>query len=292
MATVSSPTVRRRELGANLRALRTDAGLTVEQVAERLLCSQSKISRLETGHRGASQRDIRDLCNLYRVVDEAVRDRLMVLAREGKEQAWWQPYDLPYATYVGLEAAAVSISDFESGVFPGLLQTPGYARALHEGAFPPASPEVIDERIEVRTRRQQILEREDPVRLAVVMDEAILHRVVGGPAVMAEQLGHVIVACQQDNVSIQVIPYSAGAHPALDSTFTVLEFPPPVPGVVYVEGLAGQIYLERPSEVERYQQIFAQLTVIAMSPEKSLELMAKAQVSYRENDPRPIDRAG
>lgn len=218
----------------------------------------------------------------------------MELAHEGRDQAWWQPFDLPYDTYVGLEAAAAEISDFEPGVFPGLLQTPAYARAVHEGAFPRLSPEIIDQRIEVRKARQRILARDGPPRLAAVVDEAVLHRVIGGPAVMAGQIGHVIEAVTRwDNISVQVMPYGVGAHPALDSTFILLEFAPPVPGVVYVEGLVGQIYLERPQDVERYQRIFAELTATAMSPEKSVELMAHAQASHRDNEPRPADdRAG
>lgn len=284
-----SPTVRRRELGAILRKLRVDSGLTVEQVAEQLLCSPSKISRLETGHRGASTRDIRDLCDLFQVVSER-RDYLTTLAREGTRKAWWQPYDLPYATYVGLESAAVTISDFDPGVFPGLLQTPAYARAVHEAAFPLLSPEVIDQRIEVRRARQQALVRDKPPQLAAIVDEAVLHRVVGGPDVMVGQLVHVIEASQLDNITVQVLPYSAGAHPALDSTFTMLEFEPPVPGVVYVDGLVGQIYLERPQDFQRYRQIFKHLSDVAMSPQSSIELIACAQVDHKNNrEAQPVE---
>jgi transcriptional regulator with XRE-family HTH domain len=272
---VGSPTVRRRELGALLRAMRTEAGLTVEQVADALLVSPSKVSRLETGHRGASPRDIRDLCNLYEVTDPIRREHLAKLAREGRGQAWWQPYDLPYATYVGLEAEATSISDFEPGVFPGLLQTPDYARAVHEGAMPRLSTQVIDQRIEVRRTRQAILTRDDPPELVAIIDEAVLHRVLGSPTIMAAQLERVIEATSWSNVTVQVIPYSAGAHPALDSTFILLEFAPPVPGVVYVEGLVGQVYIERPQDVERYTQVFERLRTIALSPPKSIDLIAK-----------------
>lgn len=279
-----SPIVQRRELGALLRTLRTEAGLTVEQVAGELLCSPSKVSRMETGQRGASARDIRDLCNLYRVTEQVQRDHLADLAREGRGSAWWQPFGLPYATYVGLEAGAASIRDFEPGVFPGLLQIPAYARAVHEGAFPRLSPEVIDERIEVRRNRQEILTREDPPppRLWAIVDEAVLHRVIGGRSVMAEQLAHVLAACQQPRITVQVIPYEAGAHPALDSTFILLEFADPVPGVVYVEGLAGQIYLERAQDVERYSRVFERLVSVALSQEKSSHLMAKVQATYEE----------
>jgi transcriptional regulator with XRE-family HTH domain len=278
---VHSPTVRRRELGTRLRALRGEADLTVEQVAERLLCSPSKISRLETGQRGASPRDIRDLCDLYEV-QGSERDYLAALAREGGRKAWWQPYDLPYATYVGLEAEAVSISDFEPGVFPGLLQTPRYARVLHERAMPPPlSPEVIEQRIDERRRRQEILTQDDPPRLDAIIDESVLHRVVGGPEIMREQLEWVIDASRNPGVTIQVLPFSVGAHPALDSTFIVLEFASPVAGIVYAEGLVGHIYRERPEEVQRYKDIFEYLGETALSPQKSLELLTKMRDRYK-----------
>jgi len=275
-----NPTVRRRELGARLRAMRTEAGMTVEQVAEELLVSPSKVSRLETGQRGASPRDIRDLCNLYGVTDPARRDHLATLAREGKQQAWWQPYDLPYAAYVGLEADATSINDFDS-VIPGLLQTPEYARAMHEGAMPRLSAAAIDQRIEVRKARQAILTRDDPPRFSAILDEAALHRPLGGPAVMATQLDRIVEACALPQVSVQVIPYSAGAHPALDSTFTLLEFAPPMPGVVYIEGLVGEMYLERPQDVAKYAQIFERLSQLALSPQRSVDLLAKQGKSFR-----------
>jgi transcriptional regulator with XRE-family HTH domain len=280
VATASSPTVRRRELGANLRALRTDAGLTVEQVAEHLLCSPSKISRLETGHRGASARDIRDLCELYGVSDPERREHLAALAREGKGQGWWQPFDLPYATYVGLEAAAVAISDYEPGVFPALLQTSAYARAVHEGALPRLSQEMIDQRIETRRLRQEVLAREEPPRLAAVIDEAVLYRVVGNPGVMNAQLERVIEACALPYIDVRVLPESAGAHPALNSTFVILEFAAPVTGVVYVDGLVGQIYLERPLDLERYKPVFERLSELSLSSEESVQLMKQTSIRY------------
>src|ERR1700730_9971994 len=278
---VRRPTVRRRDLGSLLRALRTDAGLTVEQLAERLLCSTSKVSRMETGQRGASARDVRDLCDIYGIEDPVRREHLTTLAREGRGQAWWQPYDLPYATYIGLESEAISIADFEPGVFSGLLQTPAYARAVHEGTLTRLSPGAIDQQLEVRRIRQQILVREHPPRLPVILDEAVLHRVVGGPSAMRAQLEHVVAASEQSNITVQVLPYNVGAHPALDSTFIVLELPPPVAGVVYVEGLVGQIYLERPQDVQRYNQVFSHLASISLTPEDSVELMAKASLKYK-----------
>ena len=168
---VRSPTVRRRELGALLRQLRTGRGLTVEQAAEQLMISMSKLSRMETGQSAASLRDIRDLCDLYEVTDEAERDRMVNLAREGKQTGWWQGYDLEsFATYVGLEAAAVQIRCYQSAIIPGLLQTPDYARAMHAAGVPEISPERTEELIEVRLRRQRLLDRDPPVRLDVIID--------------------------------------------------------------------------------------------------------------------------
>jgi transcriptional regulator with XRE-family HTH domain len=274
-----SPTVRRRELGTLLRTLRTEKGLTVEQVAERLLCSPSKVSRMETGHRNATLRDVRDLCDLYGVTDPPERDRLMTLAKESKQQGWWQSYDLPYSTYVGLEAEAVSAKGFHSSVVPGLLQTADYARALHEGAMPDSSmleltPEVIDQRVETRLRRQGRLTQADPLHLWTVMDEAVLHRVVGSPSIMRTQLQYVTEASAMPNVTVQVIPYSVGAHPALESTFYILEFAEAVPDIVYVEGLVGWIYVERPEDLKRYRRVFERLCDIALTPEESVKLIA------------------
>ncbi len=284
MAGADSPTVRRRELGALLRALRTEAGLTVEQVADRLLVSSSKISRLEGGRRGANARDIRDLCDLYGVSDPRERERLTDLAQEGKAPGWWKPFDLDplYATFVGLESDAVSISDYGAGVFPGLLQTPGYARALHEATVPPLSPGEVEQRVEVRMRRQQVLDRPDPPLFSAIMDEAELHRVVGGPAVMRDQLKHLVEAASLPNVSIRVLPYGVGAHTALDSTFIILEFSAAVPGVIYVDGLVGQIFLEREQDVQRYRQVFDQLRALSLEPEDSIDLISEALKTYRD----------
>lgn len=282
-----SPTVRRRELGAALRALRNEKGLTVEQVAVALMCSPSKVSRMETGHRGATLRDVRDLCNLYGV-KEAERDRLMTLAKEGKQQGWWQSYDLPYSSYVGLEAEAVCIKDYDSAVIPGLLQTPDYVRALHEAVAPQKgtpvlTPDMIDQRVEERLKRQELLHRREtrqrPLEFRAVLDEAVLHRAIGSPAIMREQLRQLISTFSMPNVTVQVIPYTAGAHPALNSTFNILEFED-LPDVVYVEGLVGWIFLERPDEITRYERVFEQLCDMALTPRESVELVEKIIGSF------------
>ena len=284
MPEVRSPTVSRRELGALLRALRNEKGLTVEQVAEQLLCSTSKVSRMETGHSLATPRDIRDLCNLYEVTDRAGRDRLMTLARQSREQAWWQSYDLAYATYVGLEVEAVAISAFQSSVIHGLLHTAGYARASHEGAVPRLDPEQIDKQIEAKLTRQTILTRHPgPPCFAVVLDEAALHRMVGGREVMAAQLAKIMEVSALPNVTVQVIPFAMGFHPALESNFTILELADPTPGVVFVEGLIGSVYLERRDDLTRYRDIFAKLQSVALSPQDTADLIADLGRRYRKS---------
>lgn len=280
---VRSPTVRRRELGALLRKLRLENGLTVEQAAERLMFSMSKLSRMETGHGAATPRDIRDLCDLYGVTDAAERDRMLTLAREGKQTGWWQGYDLDFSTYVGLEADATGLRYYQSTIVPGLLQTADYARAMLEVSVPRLAPDRMAELLEVKLTRQRVLGGEHPLRLWAVLDEAALHRVVGGPAVMARQLDRLVETASNPNVTIQVIAYTAGAHPAMDSTFNILEFAGSVPGVVYVEGLVGWIYLDRPAEIDRYQQVFESLCALALSSKESIELVAKVGREYKRN---------
>lgn len=276
---VHSPAVRRLELGAVLRALRTAKGLTVEQVADRLLCSPSKVSRMETGQ-GATPRDIRDLCDLYGVADAAERDRLAALAREGKRPARWQRYDLAYARYAELEEEAVAISAFQSSVVNGLLHTKDYARASHEGAMPRLDPHQIDLQIEAKLTRQRILTRNDPPRLDVVLDEAALHRMVGGRQVMAGQLTKILQTAALPNVVVQVLPYEAGFHPAVESNFTILALANPAPDVVFVEGLIGSNYLDRPDDLKKYREIFDRLQSIALNPKDTADLIANLHAVY------------
>jgi transcriptional regulator with XRE-family HTH domain len=283
MPEVRSPTLRRRELGARLRGLRLEKGLTVDQVAELLLCSPSKVSRMETGQRGATARDIRDLCGIYGVTQETQVASMMELAKEGKQQGWWQSYELDYfATYVGLEQAATWLCYYQSSIVPGLLQTPDYARAMHQGSLPAEfTTERADALIEVRLRRQQILTRRDPLlRLEAIIDEAVLHRVVGGPGVMAAQLRHLVEAGNMPNVTLRAIPFGAGAHPAMDNMFNILEFGDVAPRLVYVEGLMGWLFIEKERDVARYEQILEHLREIALDPKETIDLISKIGAQY------------
>jgi transcriptional regulator with XRE-family HTH domain len=281
-----SPTVRRRELGATLRALRLDRGFTVDQVAEHLLCSPSKVSRMETGQRGATARDIRDLCDLYGVSDAEERERLTVLARRGRQQGWWQSYSLPYQTFVGLEQEATSMTIYHSAVVPGLLQTGDYTRGIHEKGVPQLNAEEVEERVKERATRQQLLTRENPPQVEVFLDQAVLQRPIGGSRVMRKQLDSILAAARLPNVKVQILPYEVGSHPALESNFIILAFDGEAPTVVYVEGLVGGLYLERPPEIERYLQVSEILRGLALSPKDSAVLLENARDTYKDDEYR------
>jgi transcriptional regulator with XRE-family HTH domain len=267
--TSPSPTVRRRELGARLRALRMESGLTVEDVAGRMEVSPAKISRIETAARGVSLADVRFLCDLYEVTGED-RERLLTLTRDSKRRSWWQQYGLPesLSTYIGLEDASVTIHQYETSLVPPLLQTEDYARALIAGTAPDEPPEHADALVQARLTRQALLTADRPPDLWAVVDETALHRLVGGPEVMRTQLTALADRSRPRNVVVQVIPLEAGAHPGMDSAFTILQLQE-VSDVVYVEGLIGNFYLQNPGDVARYRRAFDQLRAIAMSPRDS-----------------------
>ena len=282
MHTPGSPTVRRRELGALLKALRTESGWTAEQVGEQLRFSPSKMSRLETGHRGASARDISDLCDLYQV-DDKQRRRLLGLAREGKQRAWWQPLGERFSDYVGLEAEAVSISDFGLGIVPGLLQTADYARTVMHTLAPDMEPDTVEQFVHGRmVRQQQFLDREDAPRFEAVVDESVLHRVVGSRTIMRAQLERLLELSEKSTITLRVIPYDAGALPAGPNKFIVLKFASAdVRDVVHIEGLTGDLYLDEPGDVETYSTAFRTLVELAKSPKATREIIAAMIPNYR-----------
>ncbi len=246
----------------------------MEQVAERLQCSPSKVSRLETGRRGVSARDIRDLCDLYDVRGEN-RQQLIDLAAEGKQQAWWQSKNLPYSTYVGLEAEAARISDFALSLVPGLLQTADYGRAVLTAIHPPLTADTIDQRLAGRLERQRLLNSESPPEFEAVIDEAVLHRVGGSRAIMRAQLLHLLAVSEWPNVRIWVVPYQAGILPVPTNKFIVLSFKEPsVPGLVFIEGLTGDLYLGSADGLADYQQAFSAMRAMAATPESSRQMIA------------------
>ena len=206
----------------------------------------------------------------------------MTLAREGKQRAWWQKFDLPYATYVGLEAEATSISDFNSDLVTGLIQVGGYARAIFESGEPPLDHATIEQRLEARIKRQALLEQDGGPFFRCILDEQALRRPVGGSAVMRSQLARIIEVAKLSKVTLQIIPVDVGAHTGMDSTFVLLEFDEPmVNDVVYVEGLVGNLYLEDTAEVDRYKRTFSRLRSIALSPEDSIAMVTSIAATYK-----------
>ncbi|UXY28177.1 helix-turn-helix domain-containing protein [Streptomyces sp. HUAS TT20] len=283
MASNVNPTVRRRRLGQELRRLRELKGMTAEEVAERLLVSQSKISRLENGRRSISQRDVRDLCGVYEVEDQRVVDSLMEMARDSRQQGWWHAFgDIPYSVYIGLETDAESLRVYEPQLVTGLLQTRAYAEALVQGALPETSTTDIEKRVQVRLRRQERIAAENnPLRLWVVLDEASLRRVVGSKLIMREQLEHLIEMSQLPHVTVQVLPFEVGAHPGLNGQYAILEFADAADSsVVYLEGVTSDLYLEKAHDVQRYAVMYEHLRAQSLNVEQSRQYIADVAKEY------------
>ncbi|MET9802596.1 helix-turn-helix transcriptional regulator [Streptomyces sp. NPDC006368] len=283
MASNVNPTVRRRRLGQELRRLRELKGMTAEEVAERLLVSQSKISRLENGRRSISQRDVRDLCGVYEVDDHRIVDSLMQMAKDSRQQGWWHAFgDIPYSVYIGLETDAASLRVYEPQVVPGLLQTRRYAEALISGALPESSPSDVEKRVNVRARRQErIRDAEQPLRLWAVIDEAALRRVVGDKQLMIEQLEHLVEQSQQPHVTVQVLPFEMGAHPGISGHYAILEFPDAADSsVVYIEGVTSDLYLEKANDVQRYSVMYEHLRAQALNVEQTRQFIGEVMKDY------------
>jgi transcriptional regulator with XRE-family HTH domain len=275
--TTRTPTGRRQRLGAELRRLREEAGLTIDRVAEALECSQSKVSRIETGQVSATPRDVRDMLKLYRV-DDARREAMVRVAREARQRGWWQKFvDVPdgVPAYVGLETAATSIDIYMSLIVPALLQTADYAKAVIGGVRPDLPPAEIDRRVELRLRRQALLDQERPPALRVLLDDTVVGRPVGGPEVMAAQRRRLLEDAQRPSVTLQVLPLEAGAHAGMDGPFTIFGFPAPERDVVALDSAADALYLESPEDLRRYRRVFERLLPAALTPEASAALIAR-----------------
>ena len=279
MPPAESPTVRRRELGSLLRSLRSASGLSSQQVADWLGVSRWKVGRLENGQRGASEADVTRLCDLFQVGDEQ-RSRLIELAAEGKERAWWSS-KLPYADYVGLEAEAMSISDYGLAVVPGLLQVPDYARALVRAGAPSLPPKDVEERVQTRMARQDRLLSGAIPNFAAVLDESVLHRVVESPAVMLAQLRKLLEISRLPNVSIRVVPFEAGVVPAGVNKFVILRFAKSdIADVVLLENLTDHRHLGTSNDVETYSSIFQKLIELSADPEAGLAMILARLTAY------------
>jgi transcriptional regulator with XRE-family HTH domain len=277
MAGAQSPTVRRRRLALELRRLREAARLTCEEVAERLECSASKISRVETGRVSVSPRDVRDMLEIYGVPEDQ-RESLVQLARDSRQKGWWHAYSdtiqPQFATYLGLESAASEIRIYEVSLIPGLLQTGDYARTVIGAGMVNSAYEDIERRVELLMARQPALTRADPPKLWAVLDEAALRRRVGGGGLMRLQLEYLLEMASLPNVAVQVIPFGGGAHPAMGRPFVILVFPERVDtDVVYLEDLTSALYVEDVEEVDRYNVFFNHLRATALSFDDSSALI-------------------
>lgn len=274
---VSSPTVRRRRLGSELRRLREAAGLSNEDAAGHLGCSSSKISRMENGRVPFNWRDVRDLLTLYQVPEEEA-EPLLAIARESRQRGWWHDYSavLPpwFEVYVGLEAEATSIRTYQAQLVPGLLQTEAYARAL----LVAGRSDEVERQVGLRMKRQEVLTKPGAPQLWAVLDEAVLRRPVGGAEVMRQQLRY-LADLALANVTVQVLPYSAGAHPAMLGAFVILEFGESE--VIYLEDLSSALYLEKPEEIRRYSVTFDVLRAEALGQEQSANLMRQIAGEYK-----------
>jgi transcriptional regulator with XRE-family HTH domain len=279
MASAQSPTVRRRRLALELRRLRESAKLTCEEVAERMECSASKISRVETGRVSVSPRDVRDMLEIYNAPADQ-RESLVQLARDSRQKGWWHAYgdsvQPHFATYLGLESAASELRIYEVSLIPGLMQTEDYARAVISAGMVSSPRADIERRVAVRMERKR-LAIEDPPKVWAVLDEAALRRQVGGPEVMRVQLEHLRELTELRNVSLQVIPFRGGAHPAMGRPFVILVFGESVdPDVVYLEDLTSALWVENVDEVDRYNMFFNHLRASALSFDQSVAMITAA----------------
>ena len=281
------PTVLRIIVGARLRRLREAADVTTEDAGEVIRASQSKISRLELGKVRFKARDVADLLTHYGVRDEAARAEFVSLVRLANRPSWWTSYAdvIPawFEAYLGFEQSASVIRSYEAQVVPALLQTPDYARALLRRSEEGASDAAVNQRVDLLIKRQQVLHRPDPVRLWVIMDEAVLHRPPGGadwdggePRPMRAQLQHLIDVAALPHVTIQLLPFRAGGH-RVCGPFTILRFHEhEIPDVVFLEHLTDASYYDKPADVDRYRDLMDRLTLLAEHPDATLELLDRA----------------
>jgi hypothetical protein len=263
--------VLRMLLGSQLRRLRETASITPEQAGYEIRASRSKISRMETGRVGFKARDVADLLVLYGVGDEQERSRFLDLVERSGRADWWTRYSdiLPdwFENYLGLESACSTIRTFEIQFVHGLFQTEDYAQAVTQLGHQSAPTVEIERRVGLRVKRQDLLTRANPPRIWSVMDEAVLRRPVGGPAVMRAQLHRLIEVAKMPQVTLQVVPFTRGGHAGAGGSFSVLRFEEQfLPDVVYIEQLTGAVYLEQRSDVEHYLEVMDQLSGEALTP--------------------------
>ncbi|WP_156756397.1 helix-turn-helix domain-containing protein [Actinokineospora pegani] len=276
-----TPTVRLRRLAGELRGLREGANLSQQTVVDKTNLNPATLYRVETAKARPQRRTLMTLLDLYELEGER-RAYLLDLFTNSKKPGWLQPYhsDLPdeYTAYISFENEARSVRKYDSLFIPGLLQNEDYARAVIRGGLPAATDTEVEDRVRARMDRQPVLTRESgPLKFWAVIDEAALRRVVGSPAVMRAQLQHVIDAAKAPNVTVQVIPFDAGAHPGMSGQFSLMDFPDPLDAdLVYIDSMAGDLFLESEADISRYRAMFDTLVAVALSPKDSMALLAEA----------------
>jgi len=273
------PTVRRMLVGAQLRQLRIEQGISREQAGTAIRASEWKIHRLENGQVGFKERDLVDLLRLYGVTEPKEVAALVTMASEGNKPGWWHQYSdlLPqwFRAYVDLESAAALIRTYQGQLVPGLLQTEEYTRAVIDGAHMDESQEEAERRVALRKARQTLLTQADAPRLWAVIDEAALRRPVGGPKVMRGQLERLIEASKLPSVTLQVLPYNAGAHPAMVGAFSILRFAGrELPDIVYLEHLTNAVYLDKRDDVDQYLQAMDQICARSQPGDRTVEFLS------------------
>lgn len=273
-----SPTAVRRELGQRLRAMRTGADMTVAEAAEQVGISTSKLTKIELAQLSATRDDVLKLLDTYGEAGPDQQALLLTMVREGNRKEWWEgrrTLHPKFGSYLGLESVATTLQTYHTHLVHGLLQTPDYARAMLRAARPELLEHEIDQLVQFRLRRQEVLTRADPPPLTLwsVMDEAVLRRQVGGRETMHAQLQRLITASEQPNVTLLVMPDEQGAHPGLDGPMSILQFETGTRPVVYVEGQAGNLYMEKDDDLRRCQQTMNHILAAAPGPDQSLALI-------------------
>ncbi len=294
MAAPHGPIGSRRRLGAELRQLRNEKGLTLDEVAEQMTCSTSKISRLETGKGIPKVPDVRELMRIYGVTSDVRRDALLRLVHDGREHGWWEPLtdgvrteryvlDSP-GRFAALENDATTVRSFVTSIIPGLLQTVDYGRTVSASFLPHHSAGELDRLAELRGKRQEALHRveSEPLRFLALLDEAVLRRQVGSPNVMIEQLEHLLEMDVLANVEIRILPLSQGILRAHAGDFVILEIPAALGSdVVFIESHAGDSYLDSESDVDLYRDVYDDALGHALSGAESRAIIGRYTQKYR-----------
>jgi transcriptional regulator with XRE-family HTH domain len=291
--TTTGSTVPRRQLGRYLRELRNQQRLTVRAAAERLEWSEAKIWRIETGQTSLRSLDVETVCRIYGAPPD-LTEALMGLAKETKAKGWWHAYGdvIPeyFDVYVGLEEAASQLLSYQAELVPGLLQTEEYARAVIQVHNPGVDDEEIDRRMRLRMARQALVRRATaPPQVSAALNEGILRRPVGGPEAMGRQLDRLAEVADLPNVSLRVVPFSAGLHQGMmTNPFVILRFPlngdgrDSEPPTVYADGFTGALYLDKPYEIERYATAFDNIWSASLDEAESKQLIHRAARELRE----------